>query len=216
MKHSGRGTAWLRATSTALLAIFALPSCLTMAMWRSPDHAERDRFRATIAAPDADQGNAGSLQFAVHPLGEAELVRELWQPTLAADEWLVVRPLAHPDAIVRLLQEVPQRCALHLLGEPGSGAAPRCWFHCNCNDGPPAPPLDEFASRGLFKSYEVNVPCTVERGKAPPADASPRAFAIATCRPGDSTAARIIVTPISLAADVLLSPLELLTLPAWW
>ena len=226
MQQAPRGTRWLRAAAGALAAVFALPSCFTMAMWRDPGRKETQRVAARVAAV-----SPGAQQFFVAPRGLSPEVRALWQPPLPDGAWLLVEPQAHGASVERLLQERPQNCELLVCADQSAagtdpdaqaGAATRaprvlfCWRPTGLAADDSLRSLDGVEPRrSVFDSPHLEVACAATPIPAQPGGES-QPFAVAVYESNLPTLARVGLTPITVAVDVVLSPLELLTLPAWW
>lgn len=230
-----RRTPLARAAALALSAIFVLPSCFTAAIWRANRTTRGDALGISLAETTKAPG---PLQFVcrcgltadTNPDRAARQralasVCAMWQPPLEPGTWLAIEPTEHAEIVARLWRERPQQCAL-LVMRGADGAAPRCSFVCTASSLPhpgniPAgfdrlPGVREqkgnpFFFRVLVFEAECRIAPIAAQGDLPT-----QAIPLQPCDPPAGTAARLCMTPFTLAIDSMMLEYQLLGLLSWF
>jgi hypothetical protein len=218
-----------RAAALALSAIFVLPSCFTLAVWRPGKGSSGEAFAISLAETAKAAGPPRFLcQCGPVAAGDGDRARALanvcalWQPPLEPGAWLAVEPIEHADVVARLWRDVPKQCALHVVrGE--NGAPPRCWFACSASNLPHPGNIPEgfvrlpgVQQRGVFPAlvFVFEAECRIAPTAAP--EGAPTASITLQPCGYPSLTSRLLATPPALALDRMLLVMELLTLPLWW
>jgi hypothetical protein len=226
----------LAAATCALALLFTQPACFTAMTWRD------DRSWAAVAEVEApelraflvgDPGNRRAPEPTRLVLQVPEALRGALQAVAPASapatEWIEVEPLEHAHTVIAVLavQSATRdaRATLDVVEEPNGVLTLR--LRCRARTGfPGVTPTEELGRHlpgfcfdfGLyFPYYDLDVPCrTTPRVGEPEATAHElRAFAVRHVRyrdDGTPLVTKLVLTPLAVAGDLLLSPFELL----WW
>lgn len=208
----------VRAVTTLLLATFALPACVTRSLWtEGRTLREADAAAADLAVPTPAPS---PFAFAVPP---AALTQPLAARSNAAPDagWMVLRPVAHDASVATALADPrrgPIEVRIHL-----DAVAERDEHQVTLHIDLPAEDPDSRlpgTTRWLGPWHRwqcwLEVGCTATFVREPPPGCQPIQARLVLQERDPQTLLKVLVTPLTVALDVVLSPLELLTAPLWW
>jgi len=221
----------LRAATLLLAATFALPSCITSALWEAP----RDKELEQWGSPDFVAHKARAPHgrpFSLLAAAPESLRSQLADPPSEGRNWLRIEPIdpserASAQLLVQMLQEhdrpaSPSReTRLHDLRLDWNAAEPsvlraNLWFD---SDSDLFPALRELPgthrTNYVLPWYEFEAMCRVEWVERPMADfLGPPLHGLVLVQVeqvpyGGALWGNIALTPLALLGDVVLSPFEL-------
>ena len=207
-----------------LAAFGSLPSCITSGLWQ--DNRTRRRLdevevhTPSVVDPTQRQWNA------VFDAHGTDLVAKLLPGSTQG--WVRLEPVAHAESVRTILGGGPRQWGvIELLTEPEPGVdrlSLRLWL--GVVDRLPAGwgDLPGVRRRWSYKGTiaELHVPCALATA-APPAAEWPAAGLhrlyvrrIEVLDDDHAAAVKALLTPVTVLMDVLILPVELLTIPWWW
>ncbi len=208
----------VRALTTLLLATFALPACVTRSLWADGRTLrEVDAAAADLAVPTPVPI---PCSFAVPP---AALTRPLAARANAAPNagWMVLRPVAHDASVATALAD-PRRGAIEVRIHPDADAERgehQVTLHIDLPaDDPDLQLPGTHRWQGPWHRWQcwLEVGCTATFVREPPPGCQPIQARLVLQERDPQTLLKVVVTPLTVALDVVLSPLQLLTIPLWW
>jgi hypothetical protein len=211
---------WLRVVTGALLAVFALPSCITSNLWRSRYQPSPRTVATRVHVRDSAEPGANDAAVAVYvrPLG-ATIAQLCNPPRQEPVQWLLLRPHEYADS-VRTLLATGQDLRVQILRDASDGRppVPRCRLYCLFGTTPPKDPRlrslpGTYRSIFLLQPYRYFVDdCDVELLDAPTTSTDASEVLLEFLDGPNGTLECVLATPVTVALDAVLLPLELLVM----
>ena len=211
----------MRIVTGALAAVFALPSCITSNLWRGRYQTTGDpvpsRLHVLDAASAVERGDDTAFAVDVGPLG-AEFARLCNPPRETPVRWLRLRPRDNAESVQTLLA-AGKRLTLR-IGRDSSATRPplpRCQLHSFLGSAPFEDPRlshlpGSYKTIYLYVNRYFATDCDVDLLDAPPPAGEGAVLDLQWLDGPDGTLECVLITPVTLALDAVIFPLELLWL----
>lgn len=203
-----------------------LPSCITSTLW-ADNRTRRPLAEARVRLPVIDPTRPGLVL--VCDASGTGMVPALLGPGTTSP-WVQVEPIEHAESLRTVLAGMDERrqggVLEHLAAQETGRVRTSLRIWLGTADNLPAGWLDlpGVRQRWGLKAWiaELDLPCRVASAESPDAEwpsAGFRRFHVRRSELVDddhATFTKILLTPVTVVLDVLIAPIELLTIGRWW